>query len=95
MQVVSTAADIPGGQDRIGITIQSSIALAFVGLLNSMAVFPAERDLYLHESNSSARYSPATFIIMYTLVELGPELVATTGYAAIVSFLALYGGHNS
>jgi hypothetical protein len=32
---------------------------------------------------------------MYTLVELGPELVATTGYAAIVSFLALYGGHNS
>lgn len=74
-----------GAQDRIGLTLQSTAALAFVGLLNSMAVFPAERNLYLHESQSSARYSPATFVLMYTLVELGPEIFASLGYAAIVS----------
>lgn len=74
-----------GAQDRIGMTIQSTSALAFVGLLNSMAIFPAERNLYLHESQSSARYSPATFVLMFTLVELGPEIFGSLGYAAIVS----------
>lgn len=74
-----------GAQDRIGISIQSTSAVAFVGLLNAMAVLPAERNLYLHESTSSARYSPATWVIMYTLIELGPEIFAALGYSAIVS----------
>lgn len=74
-----------GAQDRIGLTMQSTSALAFVGLLNSMSVLPPERNLYLHEAGSSARYSPATFVIMYTLVELGPEVFAALGYSAIVS----------
>lgn len=74
-----------GAQDRIGITIQSTAALVFVGLLTSMSVYPAERNLYLHEYRSSARYSPATFIAMYTLVELPTEVFACLGYAAIVS----------
>lgn len=50
-----------------------------------MAIFPADRNLYFHESRSSARYSPATFIITYTLVEFGFELLGAFGYAAIVS----------
>lgn len=74
-----------GAQDRIGITIQSTAALVFVGLLTSMSVYPAERNLYLHEYRSSARYSPATFIAMYTLVEVPTEVFACLGYAAIVS----------
>jgi hypothetical protein len=52
-----------------------------------MAVFPAERNLYLHESASSARYSSATFVLMYTLVELVPEVLAALAYGAIVSTL--------
>lgn len=74
-----------GAQDRIGITIESTSAIAFVGLLNAMAIFPADRNLYLHESKSSARYSPATFVLTYTIVELGFELLGAFGYAAIVS----------
>ncbi|KAK6907065.1 hypothetical protein I203_101054 [Kwoniella mangroviensis CBS 8507] len=74
-----------GAQDRIGITIESTSAIAFVGLLNAMAIFPADRNLYLHEAKSSARYSPATFVITYTLVELGFELVGGFGYAAIMN----------
>jgi hypothetical protein len=69
-----------GAQDRIGSAIESTSAIPFVGLLNAMAVFPADRNLYLHEAKSSARYSPATFIIVYTLVEVGFEVFAVCGY---------------
>jgi hypothetical protein len=50
--------------------------LQFVGLLNSVAVFPPERDLFLHEYNSSAAYSAATFTLVTTLVEAPFTLVA-------------------
>lgn len=78
-------ADQLGAQDRIGITIESTTALPFVGLLNAAAIFPGDRNLYLHEVKSSARYSPATFILVYSLVELWAELLGAFGYAAIVS----------
>ncbi|WWD16853.1 hypothetical protein CI109_101285 [Kwoniella shandongensis] len=74
-----------GAQDRIGITIESTSAIAFVGLLNAMAIFPADRNLYLHEAKSSARYSSATFVITYTMVEIGFELLGSFGYAAIMN----------
>ncbi|OXG32398.1 ABC transporter family protein [Cryptococcus neoformans Bt120] len=74
-----------GAQDRIGVTIESTSAIAFVGLLNAMSIFPADRNLYLHEAKSSARYSPATFVITYSLVEVGFELVGGFGYGAIAS----------
>lgn len=74
-----------GAQDRIGLTIQSTTALAFVGMLTCMAIYPAERNLYLHEYQSSARYSPATFVLMYTLVELPSEIFACLGYSAIMN----------
>ncbi|WWC87631.1 uncharacterized protein L201_002521 [Kwoniella dendrophila CBS 6074] len=74
-----------GAQDRIGIVIESTASIAFVGLLNAMAIFPADRNLYLHEAKSSARYSPTTFVITYTLVELGFELLGGFGFAAIIN----------
>ncbi|ORX36262.1 P-loop containing nucleoside triphosphate hydrolase protein [Kockovaella imperatae] len=74
-----------GAQDRIGLTIENTTAAGFVGLLNAMAIYPADRDLYLHEAKSSARYSPATFVIVWTIVELGFELLGAFGYAAIIN----------
>ena len=76
-----------GAQDRIGITIESTNSITFVGLLNAMAIFPADRNLYFNESRSSARYSSATFILTYSVVELGFELLGAFGYAAIVGSL--------
>jgi hypothetical protein len=73
-----------GAQDRIGITIESTTAIPFVGLLNAAAIFPGDRNLYFHEIKSSARYSPATFIIVYSIVELWAELFGSFAYAAIV-----------
>lgn len=78
-----------GAQDRIGLTIENTTALSFVGLLNAIAIFPADRNLYLHESKSSARYSPATFVLVYTLVEVGFELIAALAYGALVSYFVL------
>lgn len=74
-----------GAQDRIGITIENTSSIAFVGLLNAMAIYPAERNLYLHEARSSARYSPATFVLTYTIVELALEILGALGYSALVS----------
>jgi len=48
----------------------------FIGLLNSVAIFPAERDLFFHEYNSSAAYSAATFTLATTLVEVPFTFVA-------------------
>lgn len=58
-----------GGQDRIGFFQQTLGALPYIGLLNSVAIFPAERDLFFHEYHSSAAYSTATFTLVTTLVE--------------------------
>lgn len=52
-----------------------------------MAIFPADRNLYLHEAKSSARYSPATFVLTYTIAEVGVEILSSLGYAAIVCIL--------
>lgn len=65
-----------GGQDRIGFFQQIVGALPYVGLLNSVAVFPAERDLFFHEYHSSAAYSTATFILVTTLIEAPFTFVA-------------------
>lgn len=84
---VCDRADEPGAQDRIGITIESTTAIPFVGLLNAAAIFPGDRNLYFHEIKSSARYSPATFMIVYSLVGLWAELLGSFAYAAIVCLL--------
>lgn len=81
-------ADVIGAQDRIGLTIESTTAIPFVGLLNAAAIFPMDRNLYFHEAKSSARYSAATFLISYTLIEVPSELLGAFGYAAIVSSVA-------
>lgn len=54
-----------------------------------MAIFPADRNLYLHEARTSARYSPATFVLCYTLVEVGFEVLAAFAYAALVRILGV------
>jgi hypothetical protein len=59
-------------------------ALPYIGLLNSVAIFPAERDLFFHEYHSSAAYSTATFTLVTTLVEAPftfvANLVSNCGY---------------
>lgn len=77
-----------GGQDRIGYFQQILGSLPFVGLLNSVAIFPPERDLFFHEYNSSAAYSTATFTLATTIVEAPFTFVANLLLGLFMNLLA-------
>ncbi|KAL7410573.1 P-loop containing nucleoside triphosphate hydrolase protein [Mrakia frigida] len=73
-----------GAQDRIGVTLENANALPFVGLLNGIAIFPQDRDLFFHEYSSSAAYSAATFLTAYTLFDLSMTVMAAFLYSLIM-----------
>lgn len=73
-----------GAQDRIGLLIENS-AMPFVGMLASIAIYPAERDAFYREyKNPTSRYSAATFILSYTIQEIPIQLVASMIYSIIM-----------
>ncbi|KAJ7275585.1 P-loop containing nucleoside triphosphate hydrolase protein [Mycena haematopus] len=74
-----------GGQDRIGVNLQSTGAIPFIGLICGIAVFPQDRQLFMHEYRSSAAYSCATLILAYTLIELPSQIVAALLYAVFMN----------
>ncbi|QRW07787.1 ABC transporter [Ceratobasidium sp. AG-Ba] len=74
-----------GGQDRIGYFQEMTSPVAFVGLLNCIAIFPKDRDLYFHEYRSSAAYSEATFILGFTLVALPLEIMAALLFTVVTN----------
>ncbi|KAF8688664.1 P-loop containing nucleoside triphosphate hydrolase protein, partial [Rhizoctonia solani] len=74
-----------GGQDRIGYFQEMVSPVAFVGLLNCIAIFPKDRDLYFHEYRSSAAYSEATFVLGFTLVALPMEILASLLFTVITN----------
>ncbi|KAG8742395.1 hypothetical protein FRC10_001577 [Ceratobasidium sp. 414] len=74
-----------GGQDRIGYFQEMVSPVAFVGLLNCIAIFPKDRDLYFHEYRSSAAYSEATFIIGFTLVALPLEILSALLFTVVTN----------
>ncbi|CAE7148911.1 unnamed protein product [Rhizoctonia solani] len=74
-----------GGQDRIGYFQEMVSPVAFVGLLNCIAIFPKDRDLYFHEYRSSAAYSEATFILGFTLVALPMEILASLLFTVVTN----------
>ncbi|CAE6514119.1 unnamed protein product [Rhizoctonia solani] len=74
-----------GGQDRIGYFQEMVSPVAFVGLLNCIAIFPKDRDLYFHEYRSSAAYSEATFVLGFTLVALPMEILAALLFTVVTN----------
>ncbi|KAG8951402.1 hypothetical protein FRC04_006173 [Tulasnella sp. 424] len=73
-----------GGQDRMGFVLEIISPLAFVGVLNNVAVFPADRDIFFHEVRTSGAYSASTFVLAFTIVEL-PLEIAGALLAAVVT----------
>ncbi|KAG8923585.1 hypothetical protein FRC00_006062 [Tulasnella sp. 408] len=63
-----------GGQDRMGFVLEIISPLAFVGVLNNVAIFPADRDIFFHEVRTSGAYSASTFVLAFTIVELPLEI---------------------
>ncbi|KAJ6626947.1 P-loop containing nucleoside triphosphate hydrolase protein [Mycena sp. CBHHK59/15] len=74
-----------GGQDRIGVNLQSTSPLPFVGLISGIAIFPQDRQLFMHEYHSSAAYSCATLILAYSLMEIPFQFFASLLYAVFMN----------
>jgi len=69
-------------QNRMGL-LYEMMALVFVGMLNCIAVFPPERNLFYRECSDGAVSAPA-FMLSYTLLELPCELLAALVFAIMM-----------
>lgn len=62
-------------QTRVGF-VQQTAALYFVGMLQNVAVYPAERDVFYREQDDGV-YGVAPFAAVYTLLELPAEALSS------------------
>jgi hypothetical protein len=71
-------------QTRIGFTQQIG-ALYFVGMLQNVAVYPAERDVFYAEQDDGV-YSVLPFALTYTLLELPTGVIGAMAFGLLGSF---------
>ncbi|KAK2763762.1 hypothetical protein FQN54_009379 [Arachnomyces sp. PD_36] len=76
--------DYPAVQSRMGY-IQEVAALYFVGMLQNIAIYPNERDVFYREEADSC-YSAETFILQYTALEVPFEIVSSLIFGVISAF---------
>lgn len=73
-------------QDRVGLLYEFT-ALIFVGMLNCIAVFPSERNVYYREAADGA-YSAASFLLTYTALEIPCELLSSLLFTVFAQAIA-------
>ncbi|KIV96500.1 hypothetical protein, variant [Exophiala mesophila] len=71
-------------QTRVGY-IQAMSSMFFVGMLNSIAMWPYERDLFYHEDRDRT-YPLEAFFFYYLAIEVPMELVASFGFSLLTVF---------
>jgi hypothetical protein len=74
--------DIYSIQGRIGLEYEL-MACIFVGMLNCIAVFPMERNVFYREHADGA-VDTAAFLASYTILELPCELLASSVFAVMM-----------
>lgn len=67
-------SDYTSIQNRLGF-VQQVGAFYFIGMLQNVAVYPAERDVFYREDDDGV-YSVESFLFIYTLLELPFEVVS-------------------
>ncbi|KKA27009.1 hypothetical protein TD95_000538 [Thielaviopsis punctulata] len=72
-------------QNRMGL-IQQMGGFYFTGMLQNVAVYPAERDVFYRE-NDDGVYSVSAFLLTYTLLEVPFEVVASLMSAVFIVFV--------
>ncbi|KAK0504329.1 P-loop containing nucleoside triphosphate hydrolase protein [Armillaria luteobubalina] len=70
-------------QNRVG-CIQEILPLYFVGMLQNIAVYPVERDIFYREYDDGA-YSIESFFIAYVLLELPCEIISCVMFSALTA----------
>ncbi|OQE28540.1 hypothetical protein PENSTE_c003G09880 [Penicillium steckii] len=76
--------DYPAVQSRMGF-IQEFAALYFVGMLQNIAIYPNERDVFYREEADRC-YSAETFILSYTAIEVPFEVISALVFGALAAF---------
>ncbi|BCS02685.1 uncharacterized protein AKAW2_60949S [Aspergillus luchuensis] len=76
-------------QTRMGLMIQYG-PVAFIGMLQNIATFPAERDLFEHESSMNL-YGATAFLAQYTAIELPFEIIAAGIFSLLFAYAAQLG----
>ncbi|KAI1608991.1 ABC transporter-like protein [Exophiala viscosa] len=71
-------------QTRAGY-IQYMSSMFFVGMLNAIAMYPSERDIYYHEDRDGT-YPLEAFYLYYSALEVPMELIASLLYAVLTVF---------
>ncbi|KAJ9617388.1 hypothetical protein H2204_013854 [Knufia peltigerae] len=74
-------------QTRVGY-IQAMSSMFFVGMLNSIAMYPSERDIYTHESQRDKTYPLSAFYLYYLTLEVPMEVVASLLFSVLTVFAA-------
>ncbi|KAJ5266816.1 hypothetical protein N7478_009624 [Penicillium angulare] len=76
--------DYAAVQSRMGF-IQEFAALYFVGMLQNIAIYPGERDVFYKEEADNC-YSAETFILSYTTIEVPFEIISALIFGALAAF---------
>ncbi|KAJ5861511.1 uncharacterized protein N7529_008821 [Penicillium soppii] len=71
-------------QSRMGF-IQEFAALYFVGMLQNIAIYPSERDVFYREEADNC-YTASTFLLSYTAIEIPFEIVSSLIFGALAAF---------
>ncbi|XXH01594.1 hypothetical protein Hte_007954 [Hypoxylon texense] len=71
-------------QNRVGF-VQEVGAFYFVGMLQNVAVYPAEREVFYREDDDAV-YSVEAFLSTYTLLELPFEILACLVFGVLADF---------
>lgn len=74
-------SDYTSIQNRIGF-VQQVASFYFVGMLQNVAVYPAERDVFYREDDDSV-YSVESFLVTYTLLEVPFEVISCLLYGVL------------
>ena len=74
-------SDYASIQNRIGF-VQQIASFYFVGMLQNVAVYPAERDVFYREDDDGV-YSAESFLVTYTILEVPFEVVSCLLYGVL------------
>ncbi|KAJ5341263.1 hypothetical protein N7541_010387 [Penicillium brevicompactum] len=76
--------DYAAVQSRMGF-VQEFAALYFVGMLQNIAIYPGERDVFYREEEDNC-YTTSTFLLTYTAIEIPFEIIASLVFGALAAF---------
>ncbi|KAJ5683959.1 uncharacterized protein N7477_000304 [Penicillium maclennaniae] len=76
--------DYAAVQSRMGF-VQEFAALYFVGMLQNIAIYPNERDVFYREEADNC-YSAETFLLSYTAIEIPFEIVSSLVFGVLAAF---------